>query len=126
MVSHFGNRRRREEPADLDIEMQALVHVGENACGQERISAQREEVIMDPDPFDLEDLCPECGQLLLQRGPWRDEGLRHGMAREPQLSCQADTLHFARRAFWELPNDEYLARDLEVGDAPDRELAKCC
>src|SRR5262249_29015278 len=111
MVSHFGNRRRLEKAGDLDLEMHALVHVGENTRGQEVISAQGEEVIMDPDLFDLEDLCPECGQLLLERGPWRDEGLRHGMARELQLSCQADTLHFAGRAFWEFADDEHLARD---------------
>src|SRR4029077_4597607 len=31
-------------------------------------------------------------------------------------------LHFAGRAFWDFPDDKDLARDLEVGDAPDCEL----
>ncbi len=43
-------------------------------------------------------------------------------ARETQFRRQADTLHFAGRAFWDFPDDEHLARDLEVGDAPDGEL----
>ena len=42
--------------------------------------------------------------------------------RETQSGRQADTLHFAGRAFWDFADDEHLARDLEVGDAADGEL----
>ena len=73
---------------------------------RERVAAQREEVIMDTDLFDLEDLGPEFGQHLLEVRPRRDEGLlRDDEAREPQLRRQADTLHFARWALWELLDD---------------------
>ena len=89
-----------------------------------RISAQCEEIIVNTDLLDLQDLCPVLGQRLLERRPWRDGGPRQaGAGRETQFSRQADTLHFAGRAFWDFPDDEHLARDLEVGDAPDGELA---
>ena len=52
------------------------------------------------------------------------EGSRQGdVGRETEFRRQADTLHFAGRAFWDFRDDEHLARDLEVGDAPDGELA---
>ena len=123
MVRHLRNSRRLEKPRDLELNLRDVVDVAENVGGQERISARREEVIVNTDLLDLEDLCPVLGQHLLERRPWRDEGPRQAVpARETQLSRQADTLHFAGRAFWDFPDDEDLARDLEVGDAPDGEL----
>ena len=97
--------------------------MGENVGGQERVSARREEVIVNTDLFNLEDLCPVLGQQLLERRPWRDEGPREGCAvRHTQFSRQADTLHFTGMAFRYFRDDEYLARDLEVRDAPSGEL----
>src|SRR6266568_6627690 len=114
MVSHLRNGGRLEKAGGPDLEMHGVVYVGENVCGQKRVSAQREEVIMDTDLFDLQDLCPESGKHFLEGRPWRDEGLRFGdAASEPELRRQAYTLHFARRALWELVDDEHLARSEE-------------
>src|SRR5262249_57897813 len=101
-----------------------LLRVGENLRGQEGVSAHREEVVVNPDPLDLEDLCPESSQRLLQGRPWRGKGGRRGrLTRESQPRRQPDTLHFARRAFWNVRDDEHLPRHLEAGDAPSGELA---
>ena len=78
MVRHLRNRRRLEKAGDLELELRDLVHVGENVGGQERVAAQREEIIMDADLLDLEDLCPAFGQHLLEGRPRRDEGPRRG------------------------------------------------
>jgi len=100
------------------------VVAGENMYGRKRVTTQREEIIMDTDPFDLEDFGPEFRQHLLEVRLRRDEGLRpDDKVRESQLCRQTDTLHFARWALWELINDVHLARDLEVGEAADGKLA---
>ena len=127
MASHLRNRRHLENARDPNLEMQDVANAGENVYGRERVTAQREEVVMDTDPFDLEDLGPEFRQHLLEVRLRRDEGLlRDDKVREPQLCRQADTLHFACWALWELLNDVHLARDLEVGEAPDGKLANVC
>ena len=127
MASHLGNRRHLENARDPDLEMQDVADAGENVYGRERVAAQREEIIMDTDPFDLEDLGPEFRQHLLEVRLRRDEGLlRDDKVREPQLCRQADALHFARWALWEFLNEVHLARDLEVGEAPDGKLANVC
>src|SRR5437868_987105 len=78
---------------------------------------------MDTDLFDLQDGRPNASQLFLERRSRRDEGPRRDAATcESQLRRQADTLHFAGRAFWELRDDEHLAWNLEVGDAAYGEL----
>src|SRR6266536_5070712 len=103
--------------------MQGGAYAGEKVGGQKRVSTQCEEIIMDTDLFDLKDRRPDSGELFLERRPRRDEGLRCcGGAHEPQSRRQADALHFARRAFWDLLDDKHLARDLKVGDASDGEL----
>src|SRR6185436_3427022 len=118
---HFENAR------DPDLEMQDVADAGENVYGRERVAAQREEIIMDTDPLDLEDLGPEFRQHLLEVRLRRDEGLlRDDKVPEPQLCRQADTLHLARWALWEFLDEVHLARDLEVGEAPDGKLANVC
>ena len=97
--------------------------MGENARGEERVSTRGKEVIVDADLLELEDLGTTLGQQFLQRRSWRDEGCRQGGARrKTQFGRQADPPHFPGRAFWNFIDDEYLARDLEVGDAADGEL----
>ena len=97
--------------------------MAENVSGHERISAQREEVIVNTNLLDLKNHCPVLCQHLLKWRPRRDEGPRKCHAsRETQLGRQADTLHFAGRAFRDFLYDEHLARDLEVGDAAAGEL----
>ena len=87
---------------DLDLNLRDFVQADENACGQEGVPAQRKEVIVNTDLFDLQHLCPDAGQCFLERRPWRDGGPREGsLGRETQFSRQADTLHFAGRAFWD-------------------------
>ena len=104
MMSRLRDGRRLEKARNLDLELHDVVDIGDKLRDKQRVSAQGEEVIVDPDPFDLEDLCPAFGQYLLKRCPRRDEVLRHGdAARQAQLCRQADTLHFARRASRELP-----------------------
>src|ERR1700730_14378735 len=79
---------------------------------------------MDKNLFDLQYLCPDTRQHLLDGRPWRDGRRRDGSAgRETQSIRQAGTLHFAGRAFWDLRDDAHLARHLEAGDAPAGELA---
>ena len=124
MARHLRNSRRLEKPRDLDLDLRDLVHVAENASGQERVSAQCEEVIVDTDLLDLEDLRPELRPASSRAASVarRRPAPRRSAGRETQFSRQADPLHFAGRAFWDFPDDEHLARDLEVGDAPDGEL----
>src|SRR6266436_4990059 len=123
MVRHLRNSGRLEKPRNLELNLSDFVYVGEDVGSQERVSARREEVIVNTNLLDLEDLCPVLGQHILERRPWRDVGPRQASAgRDTQFSRQADALHFAGRAFWDFPDDEYLARDLEVGDAPDGKL----
>ena len=55
------------------------------------------------------------------RGATKARGEAAPVAR-PSLAAKPITLHFAGRAFWDFLDDEHLARDLEVGDAPDGEL----
>src|SRR6266853_901385 len=117
MVGHLSDGRRLEEPRNPELNLRDLVYVAENVCDQERVSARREEVIVNADLLDLEDLRPTLGQDLLERRSRRGEAPRQA-GREPQFGCQADTLHFAGRTSWNFSNNEYLARNLEVGQAP--------
>jgi len=117
MERHFRDSWCLEESRDLELNLRNIVDVSQNVAGQERVSARREKVIVNADLVDLQDLCPALGQHLLERRPWRREGLREGITgREAQFGRQADTLHFASRAFWDFADDEHLARNLEVGD----------
>ena len=63
------------------------------------------------------------GQQFLQRRSWRDEGLREGgpVAR-PSLAAKPIRCTLPVGPFGISSDDEHLARDLEVGDAPDGEL----
>src|SRR6266446_6881466 len=123
MLRHLRDGRRCEKSRGLEFNFRDIVDVGENARGEERVSTRGKEVIVDADLLELEDLGPTLGQQFLQRRSWRDEGCRQGGARrKTQFGRQADPPHFPGRAFWNFIDDEYLARDLEVGDAADGEL----
>src|ERR1700730_17967959 len=109
MVRRLRDGRRREKSRELELDFRKLVDVAENVCGEERVSPRHEEVIVDTDLPELEDLCPTLGQQRLKLRSRRDEGGRRGNAAcEAQLCRQADTLHFAGRAFWDFIDDEYL------------------
>src|SRR5262245_5125393 len=123
MVRHLRNRRCLEKSRGLELNFRKVVDVAENVCGEERVSTRRKEVIVDTNLLELEDLRPTLGQQFLEGRLWRDEGRRQSSTgRKTQFGRQADTLHFAGRAFWNFTDDEDLARDLEVGDAADGEL----
>src|SRR5262249_47808357 len=125
MMRHLRNGRPLEEARNLELNLRNVVDVPENARGQERVSARREEIIVNTDLLDPEDLCPALGQRFLKRRPWRDESRRLAAAtRQSQLGRQANTLHLAGRALRDLIDNEDMARDLEVGDAADGELTK--
>src|ERR1700692_3813297 len=107
MVCYLRNSRRLEKLGNLELDLRDVVDVAENVGGQERVSARGEEVIVNADLLDLEDLCPVLGQHLLEHRPRRNEVARLGGAgRDTKFSGQADTLHFAGRAFWDFPYDE--------------------
>src|ERR1700730_10148962 len=96
MVRHLRNSRRLEKSRKLELNLRDFECMAEDVGGPERVSAQCEEVIVNPDLFDLEDLCPAFGQRLLESCAWRDEGSWQGSAdRVTQFSRQADTLPFA-------------------------------
>src|SRR6516165_8527230 len=123
MVSHLRHSRGLEKTGDLDLEMHDIAYAGQGMGGPKRVSAQCEEVIVDTDPFGLQDCRPDVGELLLERRSRRGEGLWSGApAREPQLRRQPDTFHFTGWALRQLRDDQHLARDFEIGDAADGEL----
>src|SRR6266436_4359804 len=100
MVRHLRNSGRLEKPRNLELNLSDFVYVGEDVGSQERVSARREEVIVNTDLLNLEDLCPVLGKPLLQEGPWRHEGRQRGSAgRETQFNGQADTLLLSGWAF---------------------------
>src|SRR5262249_43904825 len=116
MLSHLGNSWRLKNTGDFKVEQQRLMYVSENCRGQKRVSAERKEVIMDTDPFDLQDGRPNIGQGFLERRLRRTEDLWQDAAIfQSKLRRQTDALHFAGRAFRQLRKDDNLARDLEVG-----------
>src|SRR5216683_5815765 len=122
MLSHLRDGGGLENKGDLNLEMRDFIEAAENACGEKGVSAQREEIIVKTDLFDLQRLCKDSGECFLERRPWRNGSLRQGRAgRETQFSRQADTLHFPGGTFWDFRDDEHLARDLKGGDAPHRE-----
>src|SRR5215510_5576222 len=114
---------RLEDAGDFDRYGHELVQAYEDARSLKRVPAQGEEIIMDTDLFEFQHLCPDSGQHLLERRPWCHEGRPENSARcEAQLGRQPYTLHFAGRTFRDFTDDEYLARDLEIGDASAGEL----
>src|SRR6516162_755618 len=123
MLRYLRDGGRLEKFRGPELDLRDVVDVGENARGEERVSARRKEVIVDTDLLELEDLCPTLGQQCFEGRSWRDQGRRQSSAgRKAQFGRQADPLQFAGGAFRNFIDDEYLARDLEVGDAADREL----
>src|SRR5262249_30129945 len=123
MFGHLCNSRCFEKARDLNVDIQDVMYLGDNARDRQGIATQREEVVMDADLLDLQDLCPKSAELLLERRPGRNVAARRGNAvAEPQLRRQANTLHFARGAFGKLRYDQDLAWHLEIGDVSADEL----
>src|SRR6266478_7289301 len=123
IVRHLRHGRRLEKSRGFDLDFRNVVDVPENVRGKERISARCEEIVVDSDLLQLEDLGPAFAQQSLEVRSWRYESRRRrASACESQLRRQADALHFAGRPFWNFADDDYLARDLEVGDVADGEL----
>ena len=64
-----------------DLDLHDFVQTGENAYRQKGVATQCKEIIVDTDLFDLQHLCPDAGQHLLERRPWRDRTLAGGRRR---------------------------------------------
>src|ERR1700747_359975 len=96
MMRHLRDGRRCEKSRGLELNFRDIVDVGENARGEERVSARGKEVIVDTELLEPEELRPTLGEQFLQRRSWRDEGGRQGGAgRKTQSGRQADPSHFA-------------------------------
>ena len=63
----LGNRRRVEQRAHRKAGIQAGVDRGDQPHRRQRIPAQVEERVVDPDPLDAEHLGVDAGQDLLDR-----------------------------------------------------------
>ena len=98
------------------------MYVGENAYRQKRVATECKEIIVDTDLFDLQHLCPNAGQRFLERRSWRDEGSRiAALIRETELRAKPTRFTLPVGPFGSSADDENLARDLEVGEAPGGE-----
>ena len=84
----IGEDRCVEQGAQGEVEGEGLAQAGDQLGGEERMAAQREEVVVGAHPVAREDLCPDRAQHLLDRcarrqpgavgagalGLWRGEG----------------------------------------------------
>src|SRR5258708_1198978 len=71
----FAQARYRgmiEHVLDSNLFIQGAAYRGDQPDGQQRVTAQLKEIIVYPYPFYFQQLLPDNGQLLLQRGPRRD------------------------------------------------------
>src|SRR5947209_4945921 len=114
-IRHLCNGWCLEELRNAEFNLRNFEYMAEDMGSQERVSARAEEVIVNADPFDLEELGPVIGQRGFERRAWRYEFLASAV-RKAQLGRQADTLHLAGRAFGDFADYEDLTRDFEIRD----------
>src|SRR5262249_54760022 len=62
-------RRVLEERAQREIDLVGLADGGDDAGGEERVSAEREEIVVDPHPLAPQNLPPDRTHRLLDRRP---------------------------------------------------------
>ena len=65
---------RLEQHRDRQVGREALAHLAQQPHGDERVAADLEEVVLDPDPGDAEKLRPEAHQRPLRLGARREIG----------------------------------------------------
>src|SRR6185369_386100 len=91
---HRGDARRREEPAQRQLDAERLAHAGDGLGGEERVAAEREEVVFDTDPVDAEQLLPDREQPLPGEPPGggsrRRSTLPFGVIGRASSSTKAD------------------------------------
>ena len=101
-----------------------LRDLGEELSDVERVAAESDEVVVDPDLLDPEKLGPEVAQLLLEVRPGRRVGRPSCVApaerRKPQPVGEADALHLAGGPLGQLVQ-EHDGR----GDLVRREPRRC-
>src|SRR5437773_1606736 len=123
MLRHLRNGRRFEKSRDLELDLRHVVDMAENAGGQQRVPARREEVIVYADLLEAKDLRPAFRQRAFEWSPWRHKGPPRCIAiRKPEFIRQPDPLDLAGWALGDFLDDDDLARDLEFGNTPDGEL----
>ena len=62
-----GHGGSGEEAAQRQVDAEALPHAREQSRGQQRVSAELEEVVFNPHLVDVQDVGPEPGQGLLDK-----------------------------------------------------------
>ena len=77
---HLRQGRRLEQGAEGDLDAEGLADARGELRGEQRVAAQREEVVVAPHPLAAEQLAPDPGQQLLGRGAG-GRGGRGGMLR---------------------------------------------
>ena len=66
-VRHRGDRRRQKDRLDRDRAIQGRGEPCDELDGLERVAAEVEEVIVNPDPLELEHIGPDAGERVLER-----------------------------------------------------------
>src|SRR5712664_3488450 len=74
MLGNLRYGRCLEEAAEGDLDVRRVAYAGQELGGQDRITAQLEEVVVDTYTFETEDGSPEPCQHLLKRRAWRGVG----------------------------------------------------
>jgi hypothetical protein len=70
-VGQLSDRRRRQETTGRRVAAQSLADAHEQARGEPRVAAKREEVVVNADRRDPEQVFPDRGQFDLERAPRR-------------------------------------------------------
>src|SRR4030095_212387 len=68
----FRERRRLEQHAHWEIDLETLSDLGDEPGGEERMTAEVEEIVVDTNLLDSQEFTPEFGQYQLDRGARRD------------------------------------------------------
>ena len=72
-LGQLFDRGSGQERFQGEVLAQVLVDLGEQPCRQQRVAAELEEVVIDPDGTTLGQLFPDRDQLLFQLGPRPDD-----------------------------------------------------
>ena len=106
---HLRYRRCLKEAAEGDLDVRHFAYAGQELCGQEGVSAQLEEVVVDAYTLEIEHLGPEPCQHAL-RAACEGQCSLCGAGRlcpigrcQAELLSQTTALQFAGRAYWVWP-----------------------
>ncbi len=89
-----GHRRRLEQGAQRQLDAEDLARPRDHTGGEQGVSAKSKEVLVHPDPLAAQDIGPEAGEQLLDRGARCLGGLTGG---QPRLRQGAAVQLAARR-----------------------------